>query len=108
MTELITRLNHCMEQMSSDEIADMLTKLGVRGQIADGTRCPWARFLTMVTKEMWSVGCTGAYSAKTEKQIEQNMRLPYTVGQFVKRFDRREFPALIAASISECPIPDWE
>lgn len=95
MTELITRLNHCMEQMSSDEIADMLTKLGVKGLIGDGCSCPWARFLSMLTGESWSVGCVGAYCAETEEREERNVRLPYTVGMFVKRFDSGEFWNLV-------------
>jgi hypothetical protein len=103
MTELIDRLTTCVGLMSSDEIADMLTKLGVKGRRGESCECPWARFLRILTEEYWSVGQVAAYSVAGSRE-ELNVFLPFGVSRFVKRFDRGDFPNLIDDSVDNS---DW-
>ena len=87
---------------SPDDIAASLRAMGVRGkntqlQLYAGIRCPLEAYLDAEGFDVWHVGSNVLYTRPNTKNGEA-AALPPACVEFVKRFDRGQYPDLCSVS----------
>lgn len=89
---------------SADEIAALFKEKEIYGDVADGDSCPLHNYLCH------EIGCAGIDLGVTDGEVYMRLhstccevRLPNAAKEFVRNFDNRVYPDLVATDDAD----DW-
>lgn len=87
-------------RLKSDQIAHLMSDLGIEGKRVTAVDCPIANYVKKTTGETISV-CSTFYEFVDEgggKRIED---MPFSVGRFIRNFDSSIYPFLVSEAAND-------